>query len=116
MTEDRGADRAGGKADEISAEGKQRCRQRLLVGEVELAEDETGGGAVKEEVVPLDGGADGRSDHRLAQLRAVFSLRQRHVCRCHSHGVPPRIRPLRSGPLAAGPPYSDDTSGRGRWL
>ena len=75
MTEDRRADRPRGEADEISAEGKQRRRKWLLVGKIELAEDETGSGAVKKEVVPLDGGADRRSDHRLAQLRAVFSFR-----------------------------------------
>ena len=75
MAEDRGADRATDEADEIGAEGGKRRGQRIFVGKVELAEDEAGGGAVKEEVVPLDGGADGRGDDRLAQLRAVVGFR-----------------------------------------
>ena len=75
MAEDRRADRPGDEADEIGAEGGERRRQRILVGEVQLAEDEAGGGAVEEEVVPLDGGADRRGDDRLAQLCAVFGVR-----------------------------------------
>ena len=75
MAEDRGADRPADKADEIGAEGKQRCRQRVLVGEIELAENQTGRRAIEEEIVPLDGRADRRCDDRLAQLRAVFGLR-----------------------------------------
>ena len=47
MAENRGADRSGGKADEIGAEGGERRRKRFLVGEVKLAEDETGRGANK---------------------------------------------------------------------
>ena len=54
--ENRGADRSGGKADEIGAEGGERRRKRFLVGEVKLAEDETGRGAIKEKVVPLRSG------------------------------------------------------------
>ena len=58
MAENRGADRSGGKTDEIGAEGGERRRKRFLVGEVKLAEDETGRGAIKEKVVPLYRGAD----------------------------------------------------------
>ena len=75
MAENRGADRPGGEADEIRAEGNERAASGSGLGKIELAEDQTGGGAVEEEVVPLDGGADGRGDHRLAQLRAVLGLR-----------------------------------------
>ena len=75
MAEDRGADRPSDEADEIGAEGGERRRQRILVGKVELAEDQTGGGAVEEEVIPLDGRADGGRDDRLAQLEALFGFR-----------------------------------------
>jgi hypothetical protein len=85
MAEYRRADRASDKADEIGAKGRQRRRQCILVGKIELAEHQSGRGAVKEEVVPLDGGADGRCDDRLAQLRAVVGWGQRPLYDCHSH-------------------------------
>ena len=113
MTENRRSNRPGNKADEVGAEGKQRRRQRVLIGEVELAKNEAGGGAVEEKVVPFDGGADRRRDHRLAQLRAVFRLRQRHVCRSHSHGIPPRITPFAERTFGAPLPENNDTSGCG---
>src|ERR1700751_4334917 len=49
-------------SNEIGAEGGERRRKRFLVGEVKLAEDETGRGAIKEKVVPLYRGADPPSD------------------------------------------------------
>jgi len=72
VTEDRGTDRAPDKADEIGAKGRERRRQSIFVGKVELTKNKPRSRAVKEEVVPLDCGADGRCDHRLAQLRAVI--------------------------------------------
>src|SRR5262249_21775426 len=86
VAEDGGADRAPDEPDEVGAERRQRRGHRVLVGEVQLAEHEAGGGAVEEEVVPLDGGADGRSDDGLAQLVAVIGGRQRPVGGCCSHG------------------------------
>src|SRR6202007_1246354 len=73
------------EADEIGAERRQCRGQRVFVGEVELAEDQAGGGAIEEEVVPLDRGADGRRDDGLAQVGAVVVRAQRRVggCRCH---------------------------------
>jgi hypothetical protein len=59
VTEDRSSDRPSDEADEIGAEGGQRRGQRVLVWKVELAENEPGSRAVKEEIVPFDGGADG---------------------------------------------------------
>jgi len=76
MSEDGGADRPADEADEIGAEGGERRGERVFVGEIELAEDEAGGGAVEEEVVPLDRGADGRGDDRFSQLRIVLGFRQ----------------------------------------
>ena len=52
------ADRAGGEADRVGAEGQQRADQRLGLREEQIAEHERRGRAVQEEVVPLDGGAD----------------------------------------------------------
>ena len=54
----RGANRPTDKADEIGAKGCKRRGQRILVGEVELAEDQTGGGAIDKKVIPFDGRAD----------------------------------------------------------
>ncbi len=89
MAEDRGADRPSDEADEIGAECRERRRQRILVGKVELAEDQPGGGAVDEEVVPFDGGADGGRDDGLAQLLAVVGLGHRPVCGCDCHSSSP---------------------------
>jgi hypothetical protein len=71
MAEDRCADRAADKADEVGAERRQGSGQRIFIGEVELPEDQSGRGAVDEEIVPLDRRADRRGDDRLAQLRTV---------------------------------------------
>ena len=93
MAEYRGADRAADKADEVGAERRERCGERIFVGEVELAEDQAGRGAVDEEIVPFDRGADRRGDHRLAQLRAV--LRRGHclVSGGARHLTPPPAAP-----------------------
>jgi len=53
VAEDRGADWAGRKADEVGSERKKGGRVRVLMRKEELAEDETGRGAVEKEVVPL---------------------------------------------------------------
>ena len=58
VAEDDPADRAGQEADGVSAEGQQRAGKRRELGEEELVEHQRGGGAVEEEVVPLDGGPD----------------------------------------------------------
>jgi len=54
LAENGRADRPGGEADEIGAEGGKRRRQWRLVREVKLAQDETGRGAVKEKVRRCD--------------------------------------------------------------
>ncbi len=101
MAENRRADRARGKADEIGPEREQRSRQRILIGEVKLAEHQAGRRAIEEKVVPLDCRADRRCDHCLAQLRAVFSLGQCPHCRCHSHGAPPPVSSFRGASSTA---------------
>ena len=55
---DDAADRPRDEADRVGGEGQQRADQRLGVREEEVAEDERGGRAVEEEVVPLQRGAD----------------------------------------------------------
>ena len=76
MAEDCRADRAADKADEVGAECRERPGQRVGVGKKELWKHQSGGGAVDEEVIPLDGRADRRGNHGLAQLRAVLGVRK----------------------------------------
>jgi hypothetical protein len=65
MAEDRGTDWSGGETDEIGAERGECRRKRLLVKEIELCEYEASRSAVKEKVVPFDGGANCRCDNCL---------------------------------------------------
>ena len=58
MAKYRSANRPSDKANEIGAEGRKRRGQRVFVREIELTEDQTGGGAVDEEVIPFNGRAD----------------------------------------------------------
>ena len=94
MAEDRGADGTSDKTDEIGAERRERAGQRIFVGKVELAEDQPGGGAVDEEVIPFDGGADGGRDDGPAQLPAVLGVGHRRVYDCRGHfSSPTRFAP-----------------------
>ena len=93
MTEDGGADGSADKADKIGAECSERRRKGILVGEVELAEDQARGGPVQEEVVPLDRGADGRRDDGLAQLSVMGGRGFRPVNRCRGHSDAPLSPP-----------------------
>ena len=58
VPEDHPTDRPGGEADGIRGEREQRADERVEVGEEQLVEDQRGGRAVEEEVVPLHGGPD----------------------------------------------------------
>src|SRR5579883_1508991 len=89
MAEDRRPDRPGDKADEIGAEGQEGCRQRLEGGKEKLAKYQPGRGAIEEEVVPFDGGADGGGEDRLAQLDVMVHCGC--VQRCCDH-ADPRLR------------------------
>ena len=82
MAKDGGPDRPADKTDEIGPERCKGCGERILVGEVKLAEYQTGSRAVEEKVIPFDGCADCRGNDRLAQMRAVLGCRQRAVGRC----------------------------------
>ena len=75
MAKDRRTDRTADKADKIGAEGEQDPSQWGLVGEVELAEYQASGGAVEEEIVPLDCRTDCRCDDCFTQLRTMFGFR-----------------------------------------
>ena len=54
VAEDDAAERPRDEADGEGAEREQRADQRIDAREEQLAEDQRGGGAVEEEVVPLD--------------------------------------------------------------
>src|SRR5208337_3276365 len=100
MAEDRRTDRPPDEADEICREGQERGGGRIRVREIELAEDQSGGGTVEEEVVPLDGGADRGGDDRLAQFSAVVGRGKRAGSGCGGHcAFPPWLcsRPVRTG-------------------
>jgi hypothetical protein len=76
MAEDDAAQGAGREADPIGGQRQQRARGRLDLGEEQLVEDQRGGRAVEEEVVPLDSGADEASRHDLsdgAPLRGLIA-------------------------------------------
>jgi hypothetical protein len=75
VTEERAAERAEQEADAEGGERGERADGRVGVGEEQVAEDERGGSAVEEEVVPLDGGADeGREGHALHRAGRALSL------------------------------------------
>ena len=91
MAEDERADRARDEADEIDAEGAERRRQRVLVREEQLAEDEAGHRAVEEKIVPLDGGAYRRRDDGATELASMLVWCERIVDvshRCHCGSLP----------------------------
>ena len=71
VAEDQPADRAGHKPDGEGAEAGELRRRAGQAVEEELVEDQPGSHAVEEEVVPLDGGADGAGDSDLACLGGI---------------------------------------------
>src|SRR5271169_5316163 len=85
MAEDRSTRRPGREADEVGAKSQERGGGRIRVGEIKLAENQSCGGSVEEEVVPFDGGADRGGDHRLAQLPAMVGRGKRVVSGYRSH-------------------------------
>ena len=58
MAEDDAADRPRDEAERIGGEGEQGAGQRIVGGEEQPVEDQGGGRAVEEEIVPFDGRAD----------------------------------------------------------
>ena len=66
MAEYRCANRPADEADKISAERRQCCGERVFVRKIKLAEDQSGGRAINEKVIPFDRRADGRRDDCLA--------------------------------------------------
>jgi hypothetical protein len=78
MAKDRRADRPLDESDKISAESGKRRRQGIFVGEIELAENKPGSGAVNEKVIPFDCRADRRCNDGFAQCdRMETALRER---------------------------------------
>ena len=68
MAEHQPADRPGDEAERIGGERQHGAGQRVGLGEEQLVEHQRRGGAVEEEVVPLDGGADQAGDDHPAQV------------------------------------------------
>src|SRR3974390_31532 len=85
MTKDRSADRTPDEADEVGAECRECRSQWVFIGKIEFTEDQAGSGAVDEEVVPLDSGADGSGDDGFAELCAVVGSGQRIEFGCDSY-------------------------------
>ena len=77
MPENGGADRACHKADGIDGKGLKRADPGIGMREKQLGEDEAGDGAVEEEIVPLDRGADRGRDHGAAELDLMFGCGER---------------------------------------
>ena len=95
VTEDQSPDRAGEEPDGEGAERRELRGRPVEAVEEELVEDEARGGAVEEEVVPLDGGSDGRGDRHAARGGAVGHLgrRGRYAGVLHGRhgGIPSRL-------------------------
>ena len=70
------------EADRVGAEGEQGRVDRVGLGEEQRSEDQRGGRAVEEEVVPLHGGADQAGEDDLDDA----------VAACVARRVPPRSR------------------------
>src|SRR5215813_6969164 len=85
MAKDRGTDGACREADEVGAEGQERGGGRIGVREIKLAENQSSGGSIEEEVVPFNGSADCCRDHRLAQLPTVVGCGKQVVSGNRSH-------------------------------
>ncbi len=71
VAEDDAAERPGDEADGVGGEGEQRADERLEAREEQLVEHQRGGGAVDEEVVPLQRGADQARHDDVAYRRRV---------------------------------------------
>ena len=59
----------------VGAKGRQCRGQWCLVGEVELTKDQTGRGAVNEEIIPFERRADRRSEGNPGQRRLAGPVR-----------------------------------------
>src|SRR5215471_3130380 len=99
MAKDRSTDGPCREADEVGAEGQERGGRRIGVREIKLAENQSGGGSIEEEVVPFNGSADGCGNHRLAQLPTVVRRGKRVVS---GHGRHAFLSLIRTRPILAG--------------
>jgi hypothetical protein len=79
VPEDCSTDRPAEEADKIGAERGEGRGQRALLRKEQFADDQSGRGAVDEEVVPFDRGADRRRNDGFAQLGAMLGWRQRRL-------------------------------------
>ena len=74
VAEDQAADRPGQESDREGPERRELRCGAVEPTEEELVEDESGGSAVEEEVVPLDRGAHSRGDRHPAGRRTLGHL------------------------------------------
>jgi hypothetical protein len=72
MAENRRPHGARDEADGVDQKRLERADQRVGLREIEFREHQPRHRAVKKEVVPLDGGADGAGDDRAAQLPGMI--------------------------------------------
>ena len=88
VAEDQGADRPGEEARPRRCAKAAGCRRtRRLLGEEQGREDERGGRAVEEEVVPLDRGADDARADDAAEARAGAARVRTWMCLLVEAGV-----------------------------
>ena len=73
MSKDDPADGPSDEAQRIGREREHRTDERVELGKEQLVEDERGGRAVEEEIVPLDGRADEARHHHAPKRRCRFT-------------------------------------------
>src|ERR1700730_12414241 len=94
MTEHDAAERPRNEPQCIGAERQQRPHRGIECGKEQFVEDERRGGAVKEEIVPLDGGVDeaGCRYRDVRRWRPCCFQRDGHVPSRFSYRSPTNIR------------------------
>src|SRR6185437_4773681 len=63
---------SGDEADGIDRERLERANPSVGMREEQLRKDETGDGRIEEKIVPLDGGANGGSNHGTSKLHPML--------------------------------------------
>src|SRR5881227_1854942 len=74
MAKNHAPDRPGEESDGVGRKRRHHSRPRVERGEEELVEHQRGGGAVEEEVVPLDGRADEAGGGDFEDFRTAFQV------------------------------------------
>ncbi|MGX0963617.1 hypothetical protein AB7M63_004066 [Bradyrhizobium japonicum] len=85
MTEDRGTEWPRQESDRVGAEGRDGGERGIAGGEEDLVEHQRGRGAVDEEVVPFDRGADHARPHDPSQARRLVRRYVQGYVVCYGH-------------------------------